>query len=90
MVEKEIKLKVVEAFQDDVNKGIIRIDSTYMRELDLRSGDVVSVNGERETVGIVDRAYIMNSGELLESGTPEDIINSERARKFYLGEEFKM
>ena len=44
----------------------------------------------RETLGIVDRAYIMNSGELLTSGTPEEIIESDIARKFYLGEEFKM
>ena len=44
----------------------------------------------RETLGIVDRAYIMNSGELLVSGTPDDIIHDERARKFYLGEEFRM
>jgi lipopolysaccharide export system ATP-binding protein len=32
----------------------------------------------------------MNSGSLLESGTPDFIINSEKAKKFYLGEEFKM
>lgn len=57
MAEKEIRLKVVEAFQDDVNKGIVRIDSSYMRDLDLKSGDVVSINGDRVTVGIVDRAY---------------------------------
>lgn len=57
MAEKEIILKVVEAFQDDVNKGIIRIDSSYMRELDLKSGDVIIIKGDRETVGIVDRAY---------------------------------
>lgn len=53
-------------------------------------GVLITDHNVRETLGIVDRAYIMNSGELLESGTPEDIINSERARKFYLGEEFKM
>jgi lipopolysaccharide export system ATP-binding protein len=32
----------------------------------------------------------MNSGELLVSGTPNELINDERARKFYLGEEFRM
>jgi len=32
----------------------------------------------------------MNRGELLVSGTPDEIVHSETARKFYLGEEFKM
>jgi lipopolysaccharide export system ATP-binding protein len=53
-------------------------------------GVLITDHNVRETLGIVDRAYIMSNGELLESGTPETIINSEKARKFYLGEEFKM
>lgn len=53
-------------------------------------GVLITDHNVRETLGIVDRAYIMNNGELLESGTPDEIINSERARKFYLGEEFTM
>ncbi len=53
-------------------------------------GVLITDHNVRETLGIVDRAYIMNSGELLVSGSPDEIINNERARKFYLGEEFKM
>lgn len=53
-------------------------------------GVLITDHNVRETLGIVDRAYIMNSGELLVDGTPDDIINNERARKFYLGEEFRM
>ncbi|HAZ13710.1 MAG TPA: LPS export ABC transporter ATP-binding protein [Bdellovibrionales bacterium] len=53
-------------------------------------GVLITDHNVRETLGIVDRAYIMNSGELLVSGTPDDIIHDERARKFYLGEEFRM
>jgi len=53
----ELKLKVAEAIQDDVNKGIVRIDSNFMRELDVRPGDIIEIEGERLTVGIVDRAY---------------------------------
>ena len=53
-------------------------------------GVLITDHNVRETQGIVDRAYIMNSGELLVSGTPDDIIRDERARKFYLGEEFRM
>ncbi len=53
----ELRLKVIEAIQDDVNKGIVRIDSSFMRKIGLLPGDIVQVIGERETVGIVDRAY---------------------------------
>lgn len=53
-------------------------------------GVLITDHNVRETLDIVDRAYIMNSGELLVSGTPTEIINNEKARKFYLGEEFRM
>ncbi|MFH1063841.1 MAG: CDC48 family AAA ATPase [Candidatus Woesearchaeota archaeon] len=53
----EISLKVAEAIQDDVNKGIVRIDSGLMHQIGVRSGDIVEIEGERKTVGIVDRAY---------------------------------
>lgn len=53
-------------------------------------GVLITDHNVRETLGIVDRAYIMNSGELLVDGQPDEIINDDRARKFYLGEEFRM
>lgn len=53
-------------------------------------GVLITDHNVRETLGIVDRAYIMNSGELLVDGEPDKIINDDRARKFYLGEEFRM
>ncbi len=53
---KELKLKVVEAIQEDVNKGIVRIDSGYMREIGVRPGDIVEIEGSRKTVAIADRA----------------------------------
>lgn len=56
MASAEAKLRVVEAIQDDVNKGIVRIDSTFMREIDIRPGDIVEIEGQRKTVAIVDRA----------------------------------
>lgn len=57
------KLKVVEALQDDVYKGIARIDPGLMRSLGLSRGDIISIKGERETVAIVDRAYPADIGE---------------------------
>ncbi len=57
MAEKELRLKVAEAIQDDVNKGIVRIDSTFLNEIEVRPGDIVELEGERKTVAITDRAY---------------------------------
>ncbi|MBT4791102.1 MAG: LPS export ABC transporter ATP-binding protein [Halobacteriovoraceae bacterium] len=53
-------------------------------------GVLITDHNVRETLGIVDRAFIMSAGELLVSGTPDEIVKSEVARKFYLGEEFKL
>ena len=53
----KVKLKVVEAFQDDINKGIVRIDSSIMKDLDVKEGDIVSIIGKKETYGIVARGY---------------------------------
>ncbi|MBS3148574.1 CDC48 family AAA ATPase [Candidatus Woesearchaeota archaeon] len=53
----DLKLKVAEAVQDDVHKGIVRVDSSFMREIDVRPGDIVEIEGTRKTVAIVDRAY---------------------------------
>jgi len=60
---KEIRLKVVEALQDDAYKGIARIDPQLMKALGLNRGDVISIKGQRETVAICDRAYPADVGE---------------------------
>ncbi|PIO04354.1 ATPase [Candidatus Woesearchaeota archaeon CG08_land_8_20_14_0_20_47_9] len=52
-----MKLKVAEAVQDDVNKGIVRIDSGFMHQIGIRPGDFVAIKGERATVCLSDRAY---------------------------------
>lgn len=66
------------------------IQSIIRRLKQKNIGVLITDHNVRETLGIVDRAYIMSQGELLVSGTPNEIINNEIARKFYLGEEFKM
>jgi len=57
-----VKLKVAEAIQDDVGKGIVRIDTSIMKRLGISPGDVVEITGEKKTVGIVDRAYPADLG----------------------------
>jgi lipopolysaccharide export system ATP-binding protein len=52
-------------------------------------GVLITDHNVRETLGICDRAYIVNEGNILEEGTPDKIASSAQARKFYLGEGFK-
>ena len=52
-------------------------------------GILITDHNVRETLGICDRAYIVNEGNILEEGTPDQIASSTQARKFYLGEGFK-
>ncbi|MDE4961781.1 lipopolysaccharide ABC transporter ATP-binding protein, partial [Francisella tularensis subsp. holarctica] len=42
----------------------------------------------RETLDICERAYIVNSGNMLAAGTPEEVLADETVRKVYLGEDF--
>jgi len=53
-------------------------------------GVLISDHNVRETLQVCDFAYIMNSGQILTSGAAADIIESELARKMYLGEHFSM
>ena len=53
-------------------------------------GVLITDHNVRETLGICDRAYIVNEGEILASGNPEEIIQNESVRRVYLGDKFKM
>ena len=53
-------------------------------------GILISDHNVRETLQVCDMAYIMNSGQILTHGVAADIIESEIARKMYLGENFRM
>ncbi|MFN3432359.1 MAG: ABC transporter ATP-binding protein, partial [Candidatus Sericytochromatia bacterium] len=53
-------------------------------------GILITDHNVRETLGVVDYAHILSSGEVVVSGSPEEIAQSEIARKHYLGEEFRM
>ncbi len=51
-------------------------------------GVVISDHNVRETLGVCDQAYILNEGKILETGDPEEIARSRKAREIYLGENF--
>ena len=53
-------------------------------------GVLITDHNVRETLGICDRAYIINAGSVMAEGTPEEIIYNEGVRKVYLGENFKL
>ena len=53
-------------------------------------GILITDHSVRETLDIVDRAYVMSQGSLLAEGTPEEIINNEKAQELYLGESFRV
>jgi lipopolysaccharide export system ATP-binding protein len=53
-------------------------------------GVMITDHNVRETLGICDRAYIINEGRVLASGTPDEIVYNENVRKVYLGEHFRL
>jgi lipopolysaccharide export system ATP-binding protein len=53
-------------------------------------GVLITDHNVRETLGICNRAYIMVDGKTLEEGTPEVIASSEKARRYYLGDNFAL
>jgi lipopolysaccharide export system ATP-binding protein len=60
----------------------------YLKERGI--GVLITDHNVRETLSIVDRAYILNEGKILIHGDADTIANSEIARKFYLGENFSL
>ncbi len=55
-----------------------------------RIGVLISDHNVRETLGVCDRAYILNEGCILEHGSPDQIAQSPKARAIYLGEKFRL
>ncbi|MBL8587642.1 MAG: LPS export ABC transporter ATP-binding protein [Methylobacteriaceae bacterium] len=53
-------------------------------------GVLITDHNVRETLGLIDRAYIIHSGHVLTEGGPQDIIANPDVRRFYLGEDFRM
>ena len=53
-------------------------------------GVLITDHNVRETLEIVDRAYILHDGQVLMSGTPADVVENENVRRVYLGENFRI
>ncbi|MEP3845933.1 MAG: LPS export ABC transporter ATP-binding protein [Paracoccaceae bacterium] len=72
---------------DPISVGDIR---SLVSELKTRGiGVLITDHNVRETLEIVDRAYILHDGRVLMSGTPEDVVENENVRRVYLGDNFR-
>ena len=60
----------------------------YLKESGI--GVLITDHNVRETLGICDRATIINAGEVLAAGQPAEIVDNESVRRVYLGEHFRM
>jgi lipopolysaccharide export system ATP-binding protein len=67
----------------DIQQIVIRLKEKHI-------GILITDHNVQETLSITDRAYIINEGTILESGTPDTIVNSSQARAIYLGERFRL
>jgi lipopolysaccharide export system ATP-binding protein len=61
---------------------------SHLKERDI--GVLLTDHNVRETLDIVDRAYIINEGKVLMEGTPSEIVADETVRRVYLGENFRL
>ncbi len=68
--------------------AVLDIQNIIKQLVSYDMGILITDHNVRETLGICDRAYVMRSGEMLASGTSEEIANNEDVRKHYLGEHF--
>ncbi|MCA0920340.1 LPS export ABC transporter ATP-binding protein [Pseudooceanicola nanhaiensis] len=73
---------------DPISVGDIR---HLVQDLKKRGiGVLITDHNVRETLEIVDRAYILHDGKMLMSGTPEDVVQNENVRRVYLGDNFRI
>ena len=73
---------------DPIAVGEIQEIVSQLREEGLSI--LITDHNVRETLGIVDRAYMIYEGKVLTQGTRDELVNNPEARKFYLGDQFRM
>jgi len=73
---------------DPIAVGDIRGLVSHLRERGI--GVLITDHNVRETLSIIDRAYILHDGQVLKQGTPQDIVGDEAVRRVYLGDGFRL
>jgi lipopolysaccharide export system ATP-binding protein len=80
---------------DEPFAGVDPLAVTDIRNLvrqlkDRGIGVLITDHNVRETLEIVDRAYILNNGVVLMTGTPEEVVRDDNVRRVYLGDSFRI
>ncbi|MDP9500745.1 LPS export ABC transporter ATP-binding protein [Bisgaard Taxon 45] len=70
--------------------SVIDIKKIIMDLRDRGLGVLITDHNVRETLDVCERAYIVSAGQMIATGTPEQILNNEQVKRVYLGEEFKL
>lgn len=73
---------------DPISIGDIQRIIKHLVQLNI--GVLITDHNVRETLGICDRAYILNDGEIFASGSPKNILQNQKVRDVYLGDQFKL
>ncbi|MBT5073432.1 MAG: LPS export ABC transporter ATP-binding protein [Kordiimonadaceae bacterium] len=73
---------------DPIAIADIRNLVSHLKDRDI--GVLITDHNVRETLDIIDRAYIIHDGQVLMSGTPQEIVNNEDVKRVYLGENFSL
>jgi lipopolysaccharide export system ATP-binding protein len=73
---------------DPIAVGDIQVLVRHLTERGI--GVLITDHNVRETLGLIDRAYIIHSGSVLMEGSPDEIVASPEVRRLYLGEEFRL
>jgi lipopolysaccharide export system ATP-binding protein len=80
---------------DEPFAGVDPIAVTEIRDMvstlrDRGIGVLITDHNVRETLEIVDRAYILHDGRVLKSGTPSEVVEDDNVRQVYLGQNFRI
>ncbi len=73
---------------DPISVSDIQSIITSLAQRDI--GVLITDHNVRETLGICERAYILGNGSVIAEGSPNDILNNQKVREVYLGEDFKL
>jgi lipopolysaccharide export system ATP-binding protein len=73
---------------DPIAVGDIQALVRHLRERGI--GVLITDHNVRETLGLIDRAYIIHAGQVLMEGGPDEIVASDEVRRLYLGDEFRL
>jgi len=70
--------------------SVIEIQKIVKHLIDHDIGVLITDHNVRETLGICNRAYILNDGKIIAQGKPEEILSNEEVREVYLGRDFRL